>query len=185
MPGVEVPTLGVRAAEAADGAAMGVAHAAAWTEAYAVLFDPEFLSRAVAGRRAGWPHAVGRLLEEGGVLLVGTLGGDVVAFAHAGAASGEPAVAEIYGFYSHPVAWGTGLASLLMAETCGRLRPRWDRAVLWTHRDAGRARRFYEKAGFATTGRERVQTFSDWIGGLTADAPTVEYATRLTGPAAR
>lgn len=177
------PPLGVRDARPSDGSAIGEAHAAAWLQAYREFFDPGFLRQAAAGRRAGWPHAIERILTEDALLLVGTLDGAVTAFAHAGPSHHDSGVGEVLGFYSHPMAWGTGLAFLLMTETCSRLTGRWDRVILWTHRDAGRARHFYEKAGFRATGGERFETFSDWIGTSTAEVPTVEYARQLIEPA--
>ena len=180
---VGVPKLGVRVAVPGDGTAIGEAHGAAWEQAYQDLFDPAFVARSAAGRRRGWPLAIRRHLAEDGLLLVGERNGEVMAFAHAGPARDQPALAEIYGFYSHPAAWGSGLASLLLGEICARLANRWQRVVLWTHRDAGRARRFYEKSGFALTGAERIEALSDWIGDATVLAPAVEYAKMLAeGP---
>jgi GNAT superfamily N-acetyltransferase len=173
----------VRVAVPADGTAIGEAHGAAWEQAYQDLFDPAVVARAAAGRRRGWPHAIQPLLAEDGLLLVGELNGTVVAFAHAGPAQARPALAEIYGFYSHPAAWGSGIASLLQGEICARLADRWTRVVLWTHRDAGRARRFYEKSGFALTGGQKIETYSDWIGDAAVQAPVVEYGKTLAdGP---
>ena len=183
LPVGGVPQLGVRVAVPGDGAAIGEAHGAAWEQAYQDLFDPSFVVRSAVGRRRGWPHAIEAHLAEDGVLLVGELDGEVMAFAHAGPAREEPALAEIYGFYSHPASWGSGLASLLQGEICARLADRWPRVVLWTHRDAGRARRFYEKSGFALTGGQRIETLSDWIGDATVQAPAVEYGKMLAdGP---
>jgi len=180
---VGVRRLGARVAVPGDGAAIGEAHGAAWEQAYQDLFDPTFLVRSVAGRRRGWPDAIEPLLAEDGLLLVGELNGEVMAFAHAGPAREQPTLAEIYGFYSHPEAWGSGLASLLLGEICARLADRWQRVVLWTHRDAGRARAFYEKSGFALTGAQRIETLSDWIGDATVQAPAVEYGKKLAeGP---
>ena len=172
---VGVPKLGVRVAVPRDATAIGEAHGAAWEQAYQDLFDPAFVVRAAAGRRRGWPHAIERLLAEDGLLLVGELNGEVMAFAHGGPAGEQPALAEIYGFYSHPAAWGSGIASLLESEICARLADGWKRVVLWTHRDAGRARRFYEKSGFAPTGGQRIEIYGDWIGDATVQAPVVEY----------
>ena len=90
-------------------------------------------------------------------------------------------MAEIYGFYSHPVAWGSGLASELLAETCSRFAMHSDRVILWTLREAARARRFYEKSGFELTGGQRVETLSEWTTDASAEAPAVEYAKSLPG----
>jgi len=168
---------------AADGSAIGEAHGAAWGQAYQDLFDPAFVLRSAAGRRRGWPHAIQRLLAEDGLLLVGELDGEVMSFVHAGPASEHPALAEIYGFHSHQAAWGSGLVSLLQDEVCARLADRWQRVVLWTHRDAGRAHHFDEKSGFVLTDGQRIETYSDWIGDASVQAPVVEYGKALaSGP---
>jgi GNAT superfamily N-acetyltransferase len=169
----------VRSAQLVDGVAIGVSHAAAWEQAYGHIFDAGFLRRAAEGRRVGWPHTIERLLRDDNVLLVGEFEGRVVAVAHAGPAPDQPREAEIYGFYSHPVAWGSGLASELLAETCSRLAIRWDRVVLWTLREAARARRFYEKSGFELTGGQRIETLSEWTTDTSVKASAVEYATSL------
>jgi GNAT superfamily N-acetyltransferase len=171
----------VRSAQLVDGVAIGVSHAAAWEQAYGHIFDAGFLRRAAEGRRIGWPHTIERLLRDDNVLLVGELEGRVVAFGHAGPAPDQPRVAEIYGFYSHPVAWGSGLASELLGETCSTLAIRWDRVVLWMLREATRARRFYEKSGFEVTGGQRVETLTEWTTDTSAQAPAVEYAKSLRG----
>lgn len=170
---------GVRPAAPEDGAAIGKAHATAWLHAYGNIFDAEFLGASATGRRAGWPHIIEALLADEGIFLVGEFNGEVVAFAHAGPDRKSTAAAEIYGFYGHPSSWGTGLASVLMAAICAQLVQDWDRVVLWTHRDARRARRFYEKCGFEATGRSRVETMGDWQSDTTAPATTVEYARPL------
>lgn len=50
-----------------------------------------------------------------------------------------------------PDRWGTGLATLLMAEVPSRL--------LWCLRENHRARRFYERLGWRPTGTEKAETF--------------------------
>jgi GNAT superfamily N-acetyltransferase len=171
----------VRSAQLVDGVAIGEAHAVAWEQAYSHIFDAGFLLRAAEGRRVGWPNTIEGLLRDDSVLLVGELEGRVVAFAHAGPAPEQPRVAEIYGFYSHPVAWGSGLASELLAETCSRLANYSDRVILWTLQEAARARRFYEKSGFQLTGGQRVETLSEWTTDTSAEASTVEYTRSLRG----
>jgi GNAT superfamily N-acetyltransferase len=165
----------VRPAVASDADAIGDAHAEAWLAAYREIFDREFLVAAAEGRRSGWRNMIGGLLARPNVLLVGELEGHVVAFGHA-APSDEPGTVEVTGFYAHPDAWGTGVAAALMAQLLVDVGPGFDRAMLWTFRDATRARRFYERFGYTRTGRERSEQLTDWSTGTTAARPAVQYA---------
>jgi len=169
----------VRAAAAEDGEHIGEAHAASWEVAYASILDTDFVARAAAGRRQRWPTALVELLDSGALVLVVERGATVVGFAHAGPESQQRPLAEIYGFYTHPDVWGTGAASELMSETCSALAADFTEVVLWTLRDAGRARRFYEKVGFATTGAERGERLSDWTTRDVVEPITVEYQRTL------
>jgi len=168
----------VRAAVDADAKEIGEAHAAAWIAAYDHIFDPDFLRAAAEGRRTGWPHSIHRLLVAPNILLVGEMDGRVVAFAHATPLQGTH-TAEVVGFYCHPDAWGTGVASLLMARAQSAVSDDADEVVLWTLRDAHRARRFYEKVGFRATGRRQAAALTDWTGGIAVERPAVEYAAPL------
>jgi GNAT superfamily N-acetyltransferase len=169
----------VRCATDGDGAAIGAVHGAAWAAAYADVFEPGFLARAVDGRRAGWSHTLARILASADVMLVAERHGAVVAFAHGGAAHDERPVGEIHAFYADPSAWGTGAASALMDAACTQLATEWDEVILWTLDRAGRARGFYEKVGFVATGRTRDQELTDWTSTTSVTRPVVEYAKRL------
>ena len=66
-----------------------------------------------------------------------------------------PGRGEVYGFYLHPDAWGSGAASALIARCHEYLRDEgFANAVLWVLRDNPRARVFYEKSGWQATGKE-------------------------------
>lgn len=88
---------------------------------------------------------------------------------------------EVYAFYLHPTAWGSGAGPALMARCTGHLRDHgFERAVLWVLRDNPRARRFYEKTGWSFTGEE-----SSFDGPATANAlptpvPEVQYGIVLS-----
>jgi GNAT superfamily N-acetyltransferase len=176
---VKKRVLGVRAAVEADGAAIGEAHGAAWQAAYGHIFDATFLAAAVDGRRIGWPAAISRLLAAPNVLLVGEVDRRVVAFAHATPDEKSRVTAEIRGFYCHPDAWGSGIATVLMTHVCDTLTDAFDDVVLWTLRDAARARHFYEKVGFRTSGRVRAHALTDWTTGAAQERETVEYVKAL------
>ena len=70
----------------------------------------------------------------------------------------------------HPSSWGTGDAQALMDRAVTSLAESFHPAILWTHVDAGRARRFYAKSGWTETGNQRQETTWD---GMTYRA--VEY----------
>jgi GNAT superfamily N-acetyltransferase len=176
---VDERVLTVRSAVERDGEAIGEAHAAAWLAAYAHIFTPDFLAAAASSRRSGWPREMSSLLSKPNVLLVGEVDGRVVAFAHAAPSAASARVAEICGFYCHPEAWGSGIATSLMTQTRSALVHDFDRVVLWAARDAHRARRFYTKVGFVATGRERLEMLTDWSTGAAAEAPAVEYTAPL------
>ena len=125
--------IGVRPAVVSDADAIGDAHAESWLAAYAGIFDREFLVAAAESRRTGWRNLIDHLLAPPNVLRVGELEGHVVAFGHA-APSDEPSTVEVCGFYAHPAAWGSGVATALMQELLVVAGTGFDTSVLWTFR---------------------------------------------------
>ena len=172
--------LRVRRAVHADADAIGDAHASAWEMAYTHIFEPEFLAAAVEGRRVGWRNSISGILAPPNVLLVGEVDGKVRAFAHAAPEPRRTRAAEIRAFYAHPGVWGSELTALLMRDLCELLLEQgYDEVVLWTARDAHRARGFYEKVGFCLTRNTRHDRMTDWTGTRDADVAEVEYGKRL------
>jgi GNAT superfamily N-acetyltransferase len=163
----------IRDAAPADAERIGEAHAEAWRLAYEGLFAADELAAAVDVRRRMWIGLVGDP-NLGGELLVAEEAGRVVGFIHFGPASESDEVGEVYGFYVHPSSWGTGDAQALMDRAFSSLAESFDRAILWTHLEAGRARRFYAKTEWTETGNQRQETTWD---GVTYRA--VEYERRL------
>jgi GNAT superfamily N-acetyltransferase len=167
--------LHVRPATLDDADAIGEAHAEAWRVGYATLFRADVLGPLVDERRRWWrPTLASGLLP--GTLLVGEVDARVVAFVHYGVAGdGRAATREIFGFYSHPSAWGSGIAGALMDEAVHDLRRGdADAVCLWTHSGASRARRFYEKTGFVLSGATGSEVF-----GTSEPATLVEYVRPL------
>ena len=175
---VRAPLFEVRPAVASDGPAIGDVHAESWLAAYTEIFDHEFLVAAAESRRTGWPNLVELLLVSPNVLLVGELEGTVAAFGHA-APSDEPGTIEVCGFYAHPAAWGSGLATVLMTRLLAKVVSEFDSVTLWTFRDAAQAHRFYRKAGYTLTGRERSEELTDWSTGKAATRSAVQFAKQL------
>jgi GNAT superfamily N-acetyltransferase len=171
---VDVPVL-LRDATIADAAAVGDVHADAWQAAYRDLFEPHWLERFVAKRRAQWTQRMSAPEFEKSTLLVAVRGERVCAFAYFGpyGPTSEPPVVsvphryrpgagEIYGFYAHPSVWGTGVAGTLMDGAWDLLVDAGYRQVrLWTLAGANRARRFYGRFGFTESGATRERDFGD------------------------
>lgn len=87
---------------------------------------------------------------------------------------------EVYAFYVHPTAWGSGAAAATMSRCTEFLRDHgFDEAVLWVLRDNPRARRFYEKVGWSTTGEETAWDGPQTAGKLPEPVVEVRYRTFL------
>jgi GNAT superfamily N-acetyltransferase len=171
----------VRLATIDDGRAIGEVHAAAWQLGFGHMLGGEFLKRASAGRLNGWPYAIAHVLGLSNLVLLAGRDAHVLAFSQSGQPDDGGADLEVFAFYCHPVAWGTGIADALMHETCAVLSTAARRAVLWTPNEAHRARRFYERRGFRGTGRTRSEPLSDWQATPTYEAvAAVEYALPLS-----
>ena len=68
-------------------------------------------------------------------------------------------VAELYALYVRPAWWSTGTGRALMEKVLARSAAAGYRFItLWVLRDNQRARRFYERAGFAPDGAANVLT---------------------------
>jgi len=138
----------VRRAAVADAAAIAAVHTRTWQAAYEHVFGAERLARIDASRRtAGWT----RVLESGEAVFVAEdAAGGVVAFVSVGPAQELDGVGELYAIYALPEAWGSGAGPALMRAGVDALRDAGYReAILWVLEDNPRARRFYEREGWA------------------------------------
>ena len=71
----------------------------------------------------------------------------------------ERRVAELYALYVRPAWWSTGTGRALMERVLARSASAgYSSIALWVLRDNQRARRFYERAGFAPDGATNVLT---------------------------
>ena len=85
-------------------------------------------------------------------------------------------VAELYALYVRPAWWSTGTGRALMEKVLARSAAAGYRSItLWVLRDNQRARRFYDRAGFAPDGATNVLT---GLGGV----PEVRYRRGLDQP---
>ncbi len=73
-------------------------------------------------------------------------------------------VGEVYALYVAPDWWSTGTGRSLMARATAALADAgYERGVLWVLEANARARRFYEKAGWAADGASNAL---DGLGGV-------------------
>lgn len=65
--------------------------------------------------------------------------------------------AELVAIHTLPESWGTGLGHAMLEEALKQIGER--PVYLWAFKENKRARRFYEKHGFAWDGSERISEF--------------------------
>jgi GNAT superfamily N-acetyltransferase len=83
--------------------------------------------------------------------------GTVVGFASTGPSRDEDELGEVYAIYVDPDAWSTGAGRALMASAESTLGATYAAALLWVLEDNPRARRFYERAGWAPDGVRKAE----------------------------
>jgi GNAT superfamily N-acetyltransferase len=159
--------LDIRPGSAADAAEIRQVRREAWIAAYTGIIDRAAIDRATAepppGRPAPAPPPDVRTLV--------AVGGDdpaVIGFASFGperavVSASYPTIpqpgsltalpGELYALYVVPAWWSTGTGRALMGSVLTALaKGGYPQVVLWVLADNARARRFYERAGFAPDG---------------------------------
>jgi GNAT superfamily N-acetyltransferase len=175
----------VRPAVRDDADDLAWAHIEGWRVGYRHLLPADYLQsdefaqvRLDRWRAWTWPQPRAEM-------FAGVLDGRVVGFGHAGPED-EPPVdhpdrGEVYGFYLHPDAWGSGVATALMQACSEFLRTAgFAQAVLWVLRDNPRARGFYEKVGWSPTGLERMFGGPQAMGSMPGELHAVQYFLTLS-----
>jgi GNAT superfamily N-acetyltransferase len=189
----------VREATIDDADAIATAHIDGWRVGYRGVVPDEYLDAEefATSRRERWRAWTWRSFPESQVFVV-AIEGRVIGFAHAGperidavcdqsgtdtipqtAAADTPAAGrgEVYAFFLHSSAWGSGAAGALMSRCEAFLRgDGYGSAVLWVLRDNPRALTFCEKAGWLFTGQESTFSASESV---ERALPEVQYEVRL------
>ena len=154
------PGVTIREAVAADAAGIADVHVRSWQVAYRGLIDQGFLDRlSYAEHLSMWQHRFEAADPELHV-LVAEAGDEVVGFSSFGPSKDDDAgvsTAEVYAIYLASEWFGAGVGPRLLArvvEALGELGFR--DSTLWVLELNGRARRFYEVAGWRWDGARSV-----------------------------
>lgn len=183
------PGMLVREMTAADIDAVAELRVRAWQYAYTDLLPRPFLDAmsveddADRRRETFAEHArtgtVSHLVTEspeGTVTGWAALGPYRSEGAHTNAGHRASECAELYAIYVHPRLLGTGLGRALMASSLERAAQQgFTRVRLWVLEGNARARRYYERAGFAPDGA--ADTYD--VDGDGTLVPIVRYARRV------
>ena len=147
----------VRPARVDDAAAIAETHVRTWQAAYEHVFGAERLAALdLEARTANWQRWLRDPEPRWHVFVAEEENGRVVAFATLGEGRERGDEAELYAIYALPEAWGSGAGPALMAAALEALREDGFRAaILWVLEDNPRARRFYEREGWAPDGARR------------------------------
>lgn len=147
----------IRKAQPGDEACLAYIQTESWKAAFSHILSEADLRRAADWERTTQMYA--RLLQKGELhILIEEVDGT----AHCIACWGknrdglEDDVAELYCIHSLPGRWGQGYGSPVMRQVLREMEKSGFReAVLWVFAENSRARKFYEKHGFAPTGRKQ------------------------------
>lgn len=152
-------TVLLRPATDADLPEIGALHFHSRVAAYAGFLSPAALEQ-------GSPEALGEYWTERWKwerdthrLTVADSGGGLAGFTYLGP-SEEAGVAELSAIHAAPAFVGAGVGRALMLDALPALARLGDRAVLWVLADNLRARRFYERGGWAADGTTRTEMWS-------------------------
>ena len=174
----------IRAGSAADAAQIAVVQREGWFAAYEGIIPAEIINRVTTPdngarvrqtfRTRPWQRMLVAVaadeespVQEGEPTTSGIVGyasfgpeTDVLSapWPHPLTTHGEDgSVAELYALYVRPAWWSTGTGHALMERVLARTSGLGYRSItLWVLRDNLRARRFYERAGFAPDGATNV-----------------------------
>jgi ribosomal protein S18 acetylase RimI-like enzyme len=128
----------------------------AWQAAYRGHMPDDYLDGLRAEDRADYWDGVLRGEARRGVVLVAEGDGEVVGMAAAGPSPDPEGAGELFAINVDPGHWGSGAGrALLEAAQAELARLGFTELVLWVLPGNARARRFYERAGWAADGAEK------------------------------
>ncbi|MGH2759413.1 MAG: GNAT family N-acetyltransferase [Actinomycetota bacterium] len=145
----------VRVAVPEDADDIAIVHIESWQVGYRGLIPDDYLdSLSIDKRQHVWRQWL-RVEGRDETNWVAERDGRVIGFAGAGASRDDDALSgtgEVFAIYVHGDHWGSGAGAGLMNAATGYLRERFVRGTLWVLDTNERARRFYERGGWAPDG---------------------------------
>jgi len=145
----------VRLASPEDSLAIERARVHGWRTAYRHVFPPADLD-ALAIDPDRWRSRL-HVPPPGWTTFVCEDGVEVVGFASVGPSRDEDGFGELYAIYVEPDAWSTGAGRALIEAAEAQLASEYDIALLWVLEENPRARRFYERSGWAPDGARKAE----------------------------
>jgi len=142
----------VRRATRDDAVAIADIHVRTWQDAYGHVFGAERLAGVTVEQRLPMWRQILEDAEQTAIVAEKEDGG-LIGWCTVGPSRDPDADGELWGIYVLADAWGSGAGTALMAAGVDVLRESGCREViLWVLEDNPRARRFYEKHGWAPDG---------------------------------
>ena len=164
MSGSRADELVIRPALPGDADAVARVHVESWRSAYRGLLPAEYLAGLTVEDRA--PRWRERLRHIGARedVITAVRGGTIVGFASSGPARDsdcdDRVCGELYAIYLLEHEWGGGAGRALHEAAVAALREaRFADATLWVLDTNDRARRFYEREGWAADGATKVERY--------------------------
>jgi ribosomal protein S18 acetylase RimI-like enzyme len=151
----------VRDARGEDAEGVARVHVSVWQAAYRGILPADFLAGLRwEDRYEFWRHQLAEPSVDGGRTLVLVDGARVLGFASTGPARDEDRrradAWELYAIYVVPDLWGQGWGQALAEAALDAVPAVASDVSLWVLADNDRARRFYERLGFAPDGQRQV-----------------------------
>jgi GNAT superfamily N-acetyltransferase len=144
---------------------------------YRGVMPDEFLDAMDSEQSERWKDVLLTLPDDQAVAVADPGNGSIAGFAIVGPEREGELIGELFAINCHPDWIGRGVGQALLDWADGELvRLGHQRAVLWVVDSNDRARRFYERNGWAPDGGARTVE----IGG--ASVPEVRYAKDLAAP---
>jgi GNAT superfamily N-acetyltransferase len=173
---VAAVTLLIRTVDDFDLAAVGALHHRSRTAAYAGLVSGAALAAGSETAMGEWWTERWKWERDNHRMTVAVDEGRVVGFTYLGP-SETPGAVELSAIHVDPRRIGTGVGRALMIDALAGLaaiaEPGTDRALLWVLTANARARRFYERGGWAADGETREAPIGPDL------VPQVRYARSL------
>lgn len=149
-----------------DAEAIARLHIASWQNAYRGQLPDRFLdglSMELGGRTEFWRTHISTQSSARHEIWVSDFDGDLLGFAALGPArrDDEAGSGEIYALYVDPLRWSQGVGGSLLTHATGRLFREYSSAILWVLVSNVRARRFYERAGWALDSGTKIENLPD------------------------